>query len=79
MAINKQLLKAHIIKNDTTQANLAESMGISLSALNAKINEAFGRDFRQSEITFIRDRYKLTEQEVMEIFFTIEVSKKDTA
>ena len=69
MAIDKQLLKAQIMKNDKTQAALAKSMGISLSCLNAKINEADGREFKQGEITYIKDRYNLTDQEMMDIFF----------
>ena len=66
------------MKNDKTQAVLADYMGISLSALNAKINEADGREFKQNEIIFIRDRYGLSEQELIAVFFSPEVSEKDT-
>jgi len=66
------------MRNDGTQEMLAKKMGISLSCLNAKINETGNREFRQSEISFIRDRYDLSEQEVVEIFFGAKVSKEDT-
>jgi len=70
MAINKQLLKSYIMRNDKTQEALARAMGVSLSALNAKINEAYGREFKQSEIGFIKNRYELTVEEVASVFFT---------
>ncbi|MPM80307.1 hypothetical protein SDC9_127354 [bioreactor metagenome] len=69
-----QLLKSFIVKNDGTQAVLAEAMGISLSALNAKINGTGGFEFKQREITFIKERYGLTDKEVNSIFFNQMVS-----
>ena len=71
--MNKQMLKGLIIANDGNQSTLADAMGISLSRLNAKINET-GAEFSQSEIAFIRDRYKLNKSQVVDIFFTSEVS-----
>lgn len=71
--MNKQLLKGLIIANDGNQSTLAEAMGISLSRLNAKINET-GAEFSQSEIAFIRDRYKLNKSQVVDIFFSHDVS-----
>lgn len=78
MGMNTQLLKSYIVKHDRTQAMLAESMGISLSTLNAKINESVGREFNQAEISFIKNRYNLTAEEVIEIFFSSKVSLIDT-
>ena len=78
LTINKPLLKSHIMRHDETQEKLAKSMGISLSCLNAKINETGNREFRQSEIAYIRDRYELSDQDVIDIFFGTEVSKTDT-
>lgn len=71
--MNSQKLKGLIIANDGNQSTLAEAMGISLSRLNAKINET-GAEFSQSEIAFIRDRYKLNKSQVVDIFFTSDVS-----
>ena len=66
--MNSQLLKGYIKIHDGSQSVLAEAMGLSLSRLNAKINET-GAEFTQSEIAFIRDRYQLSKPEVTDIFF----------
>lgn len=67
--MNTQMLKGLIVTHDKTQENLAKAMGMSLSRLNAKINET-GAEFTKTEIEFIRDRYKLNRKQVMDIFFT---------
>ena len=72
--INTYLLKSYIVKFDKKQANLAESMGISLSCLNAKINEKNGSVFKQTEIEFIKKRYHLSDTETCRIFFANNVS-----
>lgn len=66
--MNTRLLKSHIVKNDSSQRNLAKAMGLSSNALSAKITEN-GSVFRKSEMLFIKDRYKLTDEEFCEIFF----------
>ncbi len=66
--MNSQLLKGIIKIHDGSQSVLANAMGLSLSRLNAKINET-GAEFSQSEIAFIRDRYNLSKLEVTDIFF----------
>lgn len=71
--MNSQMLKGIIKMNDGSQAILAEAMGLSLSRLNAKINET-GAEFTQSEIAFIRDRYHLSNVQVTDIFFEVKVS-----
>ena len=68
---DKQLLKSYIVKYDKSQKNLALAMGISLTRLNAKINETQGAEFRQSEIAFIQHRYNLTPKEIKAIFFSL--------
>ena len=75
--MKSQLLKGLIKIHDGSQSVLADAMGLSLSRLNAKINET-DAEFTQSEIVFIRDRYHLTTSEVTDIFFSPEVSEKDT-
>lgn len=72
--VNKCLLKSHLARLGDTQADLAEEMGISLSRLNAKINETGGAEFTQTEISFIAKRYGLTAKETMRIFFDNKVS-----
>ena len=67
--MNSRLLKSYIVRFDGTQEKLAEAMSISLSRLNAKINGTGGADFSQGEIAFIKNRYKLSNREVCDIFF----------
>lgn len=67
--MNSQKLKGIIKIHDGSQSVLADAMGLSLSRLNAKINET-NAEFSQSEIAFIRDRYKLSKSDVTDIFFT---------
>lgn len=66
--MNSQLLKGIIKSKDGSQSTLANAMGLSLSRLNAKINET-NAEFSQSEISFIRDRYELSKTQVANIFF----------
>lgn len=77
--MNPALLKSYIVRYDRVQQNLADAMGISLSCLNAKINETNGAEFKQSEITFIKQRYHLSEAELNKIFFAPQVSESDTS
>lgn len=71
--MNSQLLKGFIKMHDGSQSVLADAMGLSLSRLNAKINET-GAEFSQTEIAFIRDRYGLSSSEITDIFFNEKVS-----
>ena len=57
--MDKQKLKGLIVANDGSQAVLAKAMGLSLSRLNAKINET-NAEFTKGEIVFIGNRYNLT-------------------
>lgn len=66
--MNKSLFLSVLVKNQDTQGTLARAMGLSLSRLNAKINERGGAAFTQTEIAFIIQRYSLTNDEAIEIF-----------
>lgn len=66
MNINK--LKSKMVEFGDTQNDLAGAMGISLSRLNAKINNN-NADFRRNEIVFISDRYNLNAEDIEDIFF----------
>lgn len=72
--INKDELKSAMAKYGDTQTALANAMGISLSRLNAKINETNGASFWQTEIAFIQLRYNLNAKQLKEIFFNQKVS-----
>lgn len=65
-------LKAAIKKNGDTQQKLAEQLGLCVSGLNDRINGKI--EFRLSEVEQIIDRYRLSPQEITEIFFDKAVS-----
>ena len=67
--VNKNMFVSKMKLFGDTQQILADALGISLSRLNAKINETDGAEFRQSEIAFFRIRWHLTPEEVDQIFF----------
>ena len=67
--VNTKLLKAKIVENGDTQAQLAAALGISPSNLNDKINGKVS--FRQNEIAAIKEKYSLTANEVDTIFFSL--------
>ena len=72
--MNTNLLKSYIVRYDRIQKNLADAMGISLSRLNAKINECDGAEFTQSEISFMAQRYGLSSADIEAVFFARKVS-----
>lgn len=67
--MNKNMFVSKMKLFGDTQQILADALGLSLSRLNAKINETDGAEFRQSEIKFFRNRWNLTPEEVDQIFF----------
>ena len=52
-----------------TQEVLANYIGISVQRLNAKLNRTNGAEFTQGEISKIKEKYNLTDEEVVLIFF----------
>ena len=52
-----------------TGADLAQYLGIARSTFSAKINETNGAEFTQREIMMIKERYKLTPEQLDNIFF----------
>jgi len=70
--MNTSNLKAAMAKHNDTQEKLAEFLGLQVSGVNARIN---GRvEFRRSEINAIRERYDLSAEETIDIFFADGVS-----
>ena len=57
--IDKARFASVMALNKDTQKTLANALGISLSRLNAKINETGGAEFKQNEIALIKARYSL--------------------
>lgn len=72
--MDKAKLRAVMIAHNDNQAQLAEALGLSLSALNAKINEYRGAQFWQNEIAYIKERYSLNADDVNDIFFASRLS-----
>ncbi len=69
--MNKRKLNAVMQLHGESQQTLAEYLQMSLSRLNAKINEYRGAQFRQNEIAAIQEHYNLSAEEVNEIFFCL--------
>lgn len=76
--MNKRKLNAVMQLHGESQQDLADYLEMSLSRLNAKINEYRGAQFRQNEIAAIQKHYDLSAEEVNEIFFASMVSQKDS-
>jgi hypothetical protein len=72
--MNKKMFESKMKLFGDKQEILAQALGISLTRLNAKINETNGAEFWQHEIAFFRDRWHLTPDEVDQIFFAQKVS-----
>ena len=70
--MNGAMMKAVIVKNNETQAKLAEALGMPVSALNARINGHV--EFRRNEINEIRKRYNMSKDETIAVFFDQDVS-----
>ena len=66
--MNKAKLKSIMTLHGDTNRDIAELLGITEQSVSCKINEN-GTEFKQGEITKIKDRYGLSPIEVDEIFF----------
>lgn len=67
--MNANILRSKMKLFGDTNASLADAIGCSAQRLSAKINETNGAEFTQKEIQAVKDRYKLTPDEMAEIFF----------
>ena len=76
--MNKSKLESVMKLHGDTGTSLSIYLGIARSTFSAKLNETNGAEFTQSEISCIREKYSLTADEIVEIFFDFKVSKKDT-
>lgn len=70
--MNSLEMKVAMKRNKDTQEKLAEALGLQVSGVCARINGHI--DFRTSEIEKIRERYNLSNDELVKIFFTTKVS-----
>ena len=61
-----RLLKSKMALYGDTQFDLTQALGITKAAMSVKMN---GKNpFKLCEVKFIADRYKLTNDEIVEIF-----------
>ena len=76
--MNKNKLESVMKLHGDTGTSLSTYLGIARSTFSAKLNETNGAEFTQGEISSIKEKYNLTAEETVEIFFDSKVSKKDT-
>lgn len=72
--MNKNLLRSIMALHGDNDTTLAEFLLISRSRFSAKINETNGAEFTKREITKIKEKYELTWEQVIDIFFIPKVS-----
>lgn len=72
--MNKLKLESIMKLHGDTGTDLARFLNIARPTFSAKINETKGAEFTQKEIAKIREKYKLSSDEVVEIFFSQKVS-----
>ena len=65
--MNTNELKAAMKRNNDTQEKLAEALGLQVSGVSERVNGKV--DFRRTEINIIRERYHLSPEETIKIFF----------
>lgn len=67
--MNKNLLRSIMTLHGETYADLASLLGISETSVVNKMNEN-GTEFKQGEIAAIQKHYKLTAEQLINIFFS---------
>lgn len=70
--INTQLLKSKMVLFNDDAKDISKAMNITTASYSAKINNK--KEFKASEIEIIINRYNLTPDEIIEIFFKKEVT-----
>lgn len=71
--MNKKMLESQMKLNGDTAGTLSDFIGVSRQTFSLKINDK-GSEFTQSEISRIKEKYKLTPEQIDSIFFTQQVS-----
>ena len=67
--LNKNLLVSKMKLHGDIQQDLADYIGISVQRVNAKINGTDGAEFTPTEMKKIKEKYNLTDEEFLAIFF----------
>lgn len=66
--MKKEVLRSIMVLHGDTNRDLANYLGISEQSVSNKINEN-GTEFKQGEISRIKERYNLSSEQVDSIFF----------
>ena len=72
--MQKRELEAVMKRHGDTGGDLAHYLGITRQTFSAKLNEKRGSEFTQGEISKIKERYNLSADSVVAIFFASQVS-----
>lgn len=72
--MNKLKLESVMKLHGDTGASLSKFLNIARSTFSAKINETNGAEFTQGEIAMIREKYSLSPEDIVSIFFNRNVS-----
>lgn len=67
--MNLKALRSKMILNGDNGGSLAKYLNITRTTLSYKMNGTHGTEFRQQEIQKIMERYNLTAEEMVDIFF----------
>lgn len=70
MKVNLNLLYSKMALYGDNNESLARALNLSPQRVSAKKNSTNGAEFTQSEIQIIKERYNLTDNEVVEIFLS---------
>lgn len=76
--MNKLKLESVMKLHGDTGTSLAKFLRIARTTFSAKINETNGAEFTQGEIARIKEKYSLSPEDVIAIFFDQKVSIIDT-
>lgn len=74
--MNRNELRAEMMRHGDSGKVLAELMGINLNTFSYKLNGK-SKGFTQSEIQLLIDRYNLSSEAIWRIFFAPEMSRTD--
>lgn len=72
--MNKNKLESIMKLHGDNGNSLSVYLGMARCTFSAKLNETNGAEFTQGEISAIKEKYNLTPEEVVEIFFNEKVS-----
>ena len=76
--MNANELRAQMARHGDNNVSLAKAMNKSESTISCKMNGKRNMRFSQTEMQFIIDRYNLSAEDVMQIFFAPQVSEIET-